>query len=82
MFGDFHVKVVVSSSKVAINLPRAYEKLHCEGEPYRFSVWLNPSVHTDRKTDKQTEILLLYYEDIKNILFSCARMEANGLVCA
>ena len=30
-------RLVISSPKLVINLPRTYEKLHCKGEPYRFS---------------------------------------------
>ena len=30
-------RVAVPSPKIIIKLPRTYEKLHCKGEPYRFS---------------------------------------------
>ena len=30
-------RVAVPSSKIVINLPRTYEKLHCKGEPYWIS---------------------------------------------
>ena len=59
-------RVVVPSSKIAINLPRTYEKLHNKGEPYRFSGWRDLRY---RQTNKQTEILLLYYKD-KFILYN------------
>ena len=37
-----------------------YEKLHCKGEPYWFSGWWDPLVHTDRHN------LLLSYSDVIN----------------
>ena len=33
--------------KKAINIPRTHEKLHCKGEPYRFSCKRDSLVHTD-----------------------------------
>ena len=37
----------VPSPKIVRNLPRTYEKLHCKGEPYRFSGKQDPLVQTD-----------------------------------
>ena len=34
--------------KIVFNLPWTYKKLHCTGEPYRFSGYRNPSQHRDR----------------------------------
>ena len=28
--------MVLSNPKIAINLPRTFEKLHCKGKPHRF----------------------------------------------
>ena len=44
-------KVVVPSSKIVSNLA---EKLHCKGEPYRFSGLKNLAVHTDTQTIRHT----------------------------
>ena len=41
-------RVVEHSPKIVTNLPRKYGKLHCKGEPYRFSVQREPLVHTGR----------------------------------
>ena len=38
--------MVALSPKVAINLPRTYEKLHCEEEPYRFYSYRDSLVQT------------------------------------
>ncbi len=50
-------RVVALSPKIVIKLPGTYEKLHCKGEPDRLSGQRDPSV--------QTNILLLYYKDVK-----------------
>ena len=44
--------VLVPSPKIAINLPRTYEKPHCKREPYRFCGKQDPLVRRD--------IILLY----------------------
>ena len=49
------LRVVVPFPKIVMFLTRIYEKQHCKGEPYRFSVQQDPLVHIDR----QTQILLL-----------------------
>ena len=49
-FLRFSLRVVVQSPKIAINLHRNYEKLHCKGEPYRFGGQRDPSAQTDRQT--------------------------------
>ena len=54
-------RVVVPSHKMLINLPGTYEK----GEPDRFSGKRDPSVQTDRQID----ILLLYYKEISVYLY-------------
>ena len=42
---------------IAINLPRAYEKLSCKGDPHRFCGQRDPLVHIDRHThSSQNEI--------------------------
>ena len=51
-------RVVVTSSKIVINLPKTYIKLHYKREPYRFSCKRDPSVQTDRHTDKDPFTLL------------------------
>ena len=56
---------VVPSPKLVINLLRTYEKLSCKGEPYQFSCQ-----QTDTQTDKETNILLLYYKDNFTFEFS------------
>ena len=43
---------VVPSPQITIKLPMTYEKLHCRGEPYQFNGYRDPSVHTDRHTDR------------------------------
>ena len=45
--------------QIVIILPRTYEKLHCKEELYRFSGYRDPSI----QTNKQIDILLLYYKD-------------------
>ena len=40
-------RVVIRSLKMVINILRTCEVLYCEWEPYRFSGWIDPSVHTD-----------------------------------
>ncbi len=30
-------RMIKSSPKIVVNLAKTYEKLHCKGEPYRFS---------------------------------------------
>ena len=63
---------VLSSLKKVINLHRNYDKLHCKGEPYQFSVLQDLSIQTDRQTDRhtdtdtQTQILLLFHKDKTN----------------
>ena len=37
---------VVPSPKIVINLPRTYNNIRCKEEPYRFSVYRDPSQHT------------------------------------
>ena len=41
-------RVVVPSPKIAIKLPRTFEKLHCKGESNRFRGKRDPSVQTDK----------------------------------
>ena len=56
-FYIFLRRVIVPFPKIFINLPRTNEKLHCKGEPYRFSSYQDSSVHTD--TQRKIDILLL-----------------------
>ena len=68
--GDFFLEAislgkVVPSPKLVINLLRTYEKLSCKGEPYQFSCQ-----QTDTQTDKETNILLLYFKDNFTFEFS------------
>ncbi len=62
IFDNFVVssKFSMKIPQIAINLPSSYEKLHCKGIPYQFSGQRDPLVQTERQTD----ILLLYYKDI------------------
>ncbi len=56
--------VVVPSPKIFKNFLRTYKKLLCKVETYRFSGYRDPTIHTDRQTKRQTDILLLYYKVI------------------
>ena len=47
--GDFSWEGGVALPKIAINLPRTFEKLHCKGEPYRFNGFRHPSIQNDSK---------------------------------
>ena len=51
-------RLVVPSSKIAINLPMTYEKLRFKGEPYRFSAAVSQILWY-----RQTETRLFLYKD-------------------
>ena len=45
----FHGRVVLPSPKIVINLPSAYDKLHCKQNPNWFIQWLARSFRTNRQ---------------------------------
>ena len=45
--------------RIVINLPRTYEKLPCKGESNLFCGQRDPSVQTNRHTDKQTSFYFI-----------------------
>ena len=56
-----HGWVVEPSSKIILKLSWTYEMLQCKGKPYRFSGWLDPLVKRDKKTDKHSVIIMIFY---------------------
>ena len=53
-----YLRVVVPSPKIVVNLPRAYEKLHCKGEPaVRKILWYR---QTYIQIQTHSDIFLLY----------------------
>ena len=58
--GDFSWEGDGTLTQIVINLFRTYEKLPCKEEPYRPAV---SEILQDIQSDRQTEILLLYYKD-------------------
>ena len=48
-------RVLVPSPKIVINLPGTYVKLPCKGEPDRFSGYRDPSVKTNKQTNKHPD---------------------------
>ena len=62
-------RVVLPSPKIAINLPITYEKLHYKGELNRISGQRDPSLHTDKRTEKFVFFLNIFCR----ILLKCVK---------
>ena len=62
------LEIVLTSPQIVIILPRTYEKPSCKGEPYRIHIQPEPSVQTNKETNRQTDILLHYYKDFIYVL--------------